>query len=96
MKLSKTTISYANKRGLDVYIDEGTRLLWIASSNEDIGEDICCYTVNENGTFSYHGNVWLPQATKEELPATIWNERKLREVIDFISKDEDVKRQSGL
>ena len=60
MKLSKTTISYANKRGLDVYIDDVTSLLWIASSNEDIGEDICCYTVNEMArylitvTYGYH------------------------------------------
>lgn len=96
MKLSKTTISYANKRGLDVYIDEDTSILWIASTNEDIGEDICCYLANDDGTFAYHGNVWLPQATKEELPATIWSEKHLREVLDFISKDEDVKRESGL
>jgi hypothetical protein len=87
MNISKTTTKFAEARGLSVYIDEDTSILWIGVNNENIGEDICAYIANENGTFTWMGNVWLPRDTKEELPATIRDEKHLREVIDFISKD---------
>jgi len=77
-------------RGLSVYIDEDTSILWIGAESENIGEDICCYIANDNGTFTWKGNIWLPRDTKEELPATIRDEKHLREVIDFISKDATV------
>jgi len=87
MNISKTTTNFAEARGLSVYIDEDTSILWIGANNENIGEDICSYFANENGSFTWMGNVWLPSETKEELPATIRDEKHLREVIDFISKD---------
>lgn len=87
MNISKTTTNFAEARGLSVYIDEDTSILWIGVNNEDAGEDICCYLANDNGTFTWKGNIWLPRDTKEELPATIRDEKHLREVVDFISKD---------
>ncbi len=87
MNISKTTTNFAEARGLSVYVDEDTSTLWIAVDSENTGEDICCYFANDNGTFTFKGNVWLPRETKEELPATIRDEKHLREVIDFISKD---------
>ena len=87
MNISKITTNFAEARGLSVYIDEDTSILWIGADNENIGEDICAYIANENGSFTWKGNVWLPHGTKEELPATIRDEKHLREVIDFISKD---------
>jgi len=87
MNISKITTNFAEARGLSVYIDEDTSILWIGADNENIGEDICSYFANDNGTFTWKGNVWLSRDTKEELPATIRDEKHLREVIDFISKD---------
>jgi len=94
MNISKTTTNFAEARGLSVYIDvnsikagddEDMDILWIDSDNW--GEPCCGYIANANGTFTWKGNVWLPRDTKEELPATIRDEKHLREVIDFISKD---------
>ena len=57
MNISKTTTNFAKTRGLSVYIDEDTFILWIGAESENIGEDICCYIANDNGTFTWKGNI---------------------------------------
>lgn len=84
--LTKTTINFAQKRGLDVTIEnygEGDFLaVWEADND---CEWMFSYRVNEDGSFTWHGNVYLTQEVKEELPATIKNEKHLREVIAFLA-----------
>ena len=86
MNISKTTINFAKKRGLDVTVEdfgEGEFLaIWEADND---CEWMCTYRVNEGGSFTWHGNVYLRQDVKEELPATIFDERQLRNVIKFIA-----------
>ena len=45
------------------------------------------YRVNEDGSFTWNGNIYLAQEVKEELPATIKDEKHLRQVLKFISEN---------
>lgn len=85
MNITKTTINFAKKRGLDVTIEnfgEGD-ILAVWDINNDC-EWMFSYIVNGDGSFTWKGNVYLPQDLKEELPATIKNEKHLREMLDYV------------
>lgn len=86
MNISKTTINFAKRHNLDVTVEdfgEGLQLcIWEADND---CEWLCSYRMNENGSFTWHGNVYLAQEIKEELPATIKDEKHLRQVLKFIS-----------
>lgn len=99
--LSKVTINYANKRGLDVsneaFPENGMRnnlplngnfinYIWIWCAKDD-NEPLCSYISNSDGSFTWSGNVWLHKDIKEELPYYIENEKALRGVLDYISKE---------
>lgn len=94
MNLSKTTLNFAQKRGLDAYISESVSdgndfifyVLYIAE-DDDGGEPAVTYIANHDGSFTYKGNIWLSDSVKEELPATIRDEKHLREVIQFLSDE---------
>lgn len=90
MKLSNTTINFAKKRGLAFTIenfgeDEGDFLaVWEADND---CEWMFSYQINDGGSFTWRGNVYLDQGIKEELPATIKDEKHLRQVLEFIAKE---------
>lgn len=91
MEISKTTINFAARRGLflelveaDEYVE--TPRLWFYTDADDCEPDFS-YFANENGSFTFKENLCLPQEIKEELPATIFNERQLRQVIDFVARE---------
>lgn len=90
MELSKTTKNYANKRRLDVTIEnfdenEGDVLaVWEADND---CEWMFSYQINDDGSFTWRGNIYLSQDIKEELPATVKDEKHLRQVLDFIAKE---------
>lgn len=91
MNISKTTLNFAAKRGLSLMLVEAdeyieTSRLWFFSNEDDCEPDFS-YLANENGSFTFNENLSLPQAVKEELPATIFNERQLRQVIDFVARE---------
>lgn len=87
MNISKTTTNYAAKRGLELTISEGADkdLVCIWEADNDC-EWLCSYRINSD-SLSFNGNIYLPQAVKEELPGTIFSEKQLRTVLDFISKE---------
>lgn len=88
MTLTKTTTSFAQKRNLSLTIEnfgEGD-VLCIWELDNDC-EWLCSYLCNEDGSFTYNGNIYLSDATKEELPATVKDEKHLREVLNFIAKE---------
>lgn len=86
MNISKTTINFAKRHNLDVTVEDfgvGLQLcIWEADND---CEWLCSYRMNENGSFTWHGNVYLAQEIKEELPATIKDEKHLRQVLKFIA-----------
>lgn len=91
MKMSKTTLNYAAKRGIALDVnpgfgaDDADLICFDMASEFDSCEWAFSYRVNADGTLSYNGNIWLPKADKEELPAMIRDEKHLRQVIDFIA-----------
>lgn len=91
MKISKTTLNMALKRGIEIVIEEGighdgeTLVCFWDNRNESAGEWMFSYAVANDGSLYWNGNVYLPQEIKEELPGTIQSEQVLREVVIFLS-----------
>lgn len=86
MDISKTTFNFAKKRGIELeLVETNDRLLLAFYEAANDCEWMFSYAVNHD-CLSWGGNVYLSNEVKEELPATITTEKKLREVIDFISK----------
>lgn len=85
MNISKTTINFAKRRGLYVTIEEinDAMLLFVWDINNDC-EWMFSYRVNNDGSFTWNGNVYLPQELKEELPATLKDEKHVREMLDYV------------
>lgn len=88
MMVSKTTTNFAGKRGIELSVEDfgnGDQLcIWEADND---CEWLCSYLMVGNGSFTWYGNVYLPQHIKEELPAFIKDEKRLREVIAFIASE---------
>lgn len=89
MKISKTTINFAQKRGIFLDICEGDEVvvfdrLWFYF-DEGACEPDLSYIMNADGSFTYYDTLTLEQDVKEELPATIKNEKHLRLVIEFLA-----------
>ena len=84
--INKTTLNFANNRGIYVAVHEleDYNHLTIVS-NEDESDAELAYIANEDGSYTYKSNTWISQQIKEELPATIRDEKHLREVIQFLS-----------
>lgn len=89
MNISKTTKTFAAKRNLDVTIldDVGEHDLLAIWEGDNDCEWMCSYIINNDGSFTWNGNIYLPRAIKEEIPATIRDEKHLREVLAFIGKE---------
>jgi hypothetical protein len=86
MKISKTTINYTLKRYMDItdhVIENFENAVWIWGNDDN--EPICIYGVNDDRTLSFVS--CFDKGIKEDLPAHIADEKTLRLVIDFISKN---------
>ena len=88
MALTKTTTNFAKHHGFDLEINsfEDYTLLCVYEIENDC-EWMFSYRVNEDGSFTWNGNIYLAQEVKEELPATIKDEKHLRQVLKFISEN---------
>lgn len=87
MNISKTTFNFAKKRGIELeLIEADDRLVLAFYEDKNECEWMFSYNVNHD-CLTWRGNIYLSNEVKEELPATITTEKKLREVIDFISKN---------
>lgn len=84
MNISKTTFNMAKNRGIELTVEDlgDYTALCIWEADNDC-EWMCSYRI-EHDKLTWHGNVYLHQDVKEELPATIFDEKQLREVIKFI------------
>lgn len=87
MNISKTTFNMALKRGLQLTtVDVSDSLLLCIWETDNDCEWLCSYHINSD-SLSYNGNICLPENIKQELPATIFTEKQLREVIKFVSEE---------
>lgn len=88
MALTKTTTNFAKGHGFDLEINRFNdyTLLCVYEIENDC-EWMFSYRVNEDGSFTWNGNIYLAQEVKEELPATIKDEKHLRQVLKFISEN---------
>lgn len=88
MMVSKTTTNFAGKRGIELSVEQfnDVDVLCILEDDNDC-EWLCSYYINDDGSFTWKGNIYLSQEVKEELPATIKDEKHLRQVIQFISEN---------
>ncbi|WP_045405078.1 hypothetical protein [Vibrio jasicida] len=82
MKVSKTTINYAERRNIELVIDDESISFFLL--NDDSGEPAFVYSIQESGLF-FKANIWLEPAVKEELPHWIMNDQMLRNVLSFVS-----------
>jgi len=83
MKITKTTINYAEARNIELIIDPTLVSFY---NMEDDSEPMFTYSVNEEtGEMFFKSNIWLSQESKEELPHWINSEKQLRQVINFIA-----------
>jgi hypothetical protein len=87
--ISKTTFNMAMRRGVELAVarhileDGGTLVCFYEADNDC--EWMFSYRAGE-AELTWHGNIYLPESIKEELPATIFNEKQLRDVIAYIGR----------
>ncbi|EGB7013647.1 hypothetical protein ACRWP7_003312 [Escherichia coli] len=90
LNITKTTQKFAQARNLAIdsdYCKEHNKdFIWICV-NDDSSEPMFSLFANEDGSFSYRGNIWLSSTTREEIPAFIRDEKQLRQVLAFIAQD---------
>ncbi|URC22255.1 hypothetical protein CHUUTOTORO_01700 [Serratia phage vB_SmaM-ChuuTotoro] len=85
MKITQTTINFAKRRGLELTFEEDVNDLPIVCFWEAGNDCEWMFSYRVNGdSLSWNGNIYLSQAVKEELPATITSDKHLREVIEFL------------
>ncbi|EGI9738111.1 hypothetical protein EEO84_24560 [Salmonella enterica] len=88
--VTKTTQNYAKARQLILdsdFCDENKQpFLWVCV-DDDSSEPMFSLFANDDGSFSYKGNIWLSDATREEIPAFIRDEKHLRSVLAFVAQD---------
>jgi hypothetical protein len=82
--ISLTTFSMAKKRGLELTVSDCGEFLQMWELENDM-EWLCSYCITKTG-LQWNGNVYLPHSIKEELPAFIFTEKQLREVVIFIAE----------
>lgn len=83
MNIGKAIINFAKRRGMDItMIDDETVAFWEADND---CEWMFSYMIGDNGFLHFKGNVYLPQDVKEELPACIDSDKKLKELINFVA-----------
>ena len=83
MKISKTTEKFANKRKMDVYLNEENSV-YISAYSEEHGIDASSveYEAHEDGSFTF---VALFERHIEDLPYYVRDEKHLREVVSYIA-----------
>ncbi|EDZ7377380.1 hypothetical protein GS157_002903 [Salmonella enterica] len=85
MKISKAIMNYAARRSMEIEIDTQENEVRFWDSRNDC-EWMFSYSIGNEG-LHWKGNIYLPLDVKEELPAMIATDKKLKEVIDFVAKE---------
>ncbi|WP_273945796.1 hypothetical protein [Escherichia coli] len=84
MNITKAIHNYALRRGIELQLEDEQVRFW---EIEQDCEWMFSYSIAQCGCLFWKGNVYLPRDIKEELPAMIGTDKKLKEVLDFIHKE---------
>jgi DUF2075 family protein len=87
MKISKTTLNFAKKRGLAIVLsfDEMVKSSVQIKKNQSAKKALVKFENNQRGLFFMRSS--LDQSIKEELPYWVTSDKHLREVIAFIHSE---------
>lgn len=82
--MTKTTTRYAERRNCFVEISEINKksVLWIGMAGEC--EPDVSYIANTDGTFTFKN---ADNKIIDDMPGTIWDEKHLRQVIEYVSEN---------
>lgn len=86
MEISKTTLNFAMRRGIQITfeeIEDDQPIICFWEADNDC-EWMFSYRENAHD-LSWNGNIYLSDEVKEELPATISSDKHLRQVIEFLA-----------
>ncbi len=71
----------------DLYMEEMQTICIENELDDSDARGLVTYIVNENGTYTFHSKCEYSEVELEDLPATINNEKHLREVVKFIGSE---------
>ncbi|EDX5289434.1 hypothetical protein MGP47_004435 [Salmonella enterica] len=86
-QINKSILNYAAKRGIELEIDKESEAVLFWEADQDCEWMFSYGIASRDYTLVWRGNIYLPDAIKEELPAHIMSGEKLKEVINFISSE---------
>lgn len=84
VKITKTTLNFAERRKLRVVADHENKVIYLFKEKNK-KRWLISYEINNRGLFFKKS--YLPQIIKEELPYWIETDQHHREVIDFIAQE---------
>lgn len=84
VKITKTTLNFAERRKLRVVADYENKVVYLFKEKNK-KRWLISYEISDRGLFFKKS--YLPQLIKEELPYWIESDQHHREVIDFIAKE---------
>lgn len=89
MTLTKTTVNFAVKRGLelDVHDFDGATIIDLFELDGGYCEPMCQFHLNADGSITWRGNIYLRTDIKEEVPAYCADETAFRKVLAFIANE---------
>lgn len=91
-QINKSILNYAVARGIELEVDKDSEAVLFWEAGEDM-EWMFSYGIGYgDGSLIWRGNIYLPDSIKEELPGWIDTDKKLKAVIDFISKEYIAKK----
>ncbi|EBD1090389.1 hypothetical protein FA809_23105 [Salmonella enterica] len=82
---NKSILNYAAARGISLEVDRDSEAVLFWEADQDCEWMFSYGIASRDGSLVWRGNIYLPDAIKEELPAHIMTAAKLKEVINFIA-----------
>ncbi|ECO4492896.1 hypothetical protein FYF33_20155 [Salmonella enterica] len=84
-QINKSILNYAAARGISLEVDRDSEAVLFWEADQDCEWMFSYGIASRDGSLVWRGNIYLPDAIKEELPAHIMTAAKLKEVINFIA-----------
>lgn len=83
MNISKSIHNYAKRRNLEITVENDGSEIWFYEADNDCEPMFTMF--NNEDCLTWKGNIYLESEIKEEIPATIATEKKLKELLNYLS-----------